>query len=176
MGISVVAMKLRLVAIRRLLVVWVFVAVIVVFQCCWTTYKSLLGAGGSSVAFPVEVSISGNSENESVYRSPANNVMVNATFASHSKEYASEKEADLDHELESNRGIKVLDAGFSMSDKLGVGKEPSNGSRIESVAMEPRLLKSPLMDTSSTRSELAWPTSITHMSSWLQSFNSSSMV
>ncbi|KAL9324664.1 hypothetical protein ACSQ67_009521 [Phaseolus vulgaris] len=238
------AMKLRHVAIRRLLVVWVFVVVIVVFQCCWTTYKSLLNADGSSVAFPDEVSISGTSENEGVYRSTANNV----TFASHSKEYASEKEAELDHELESKRGInsreghlpskgftvgnhedaiegftqksskyalvdptpkvgemddkhniqhnvqfasqeipsegiRILDAGFSMSDKFLVGKKPSNDSRIESVEMEPQLLKSPLsmsysepkMNTSSTRSNLVWPTSTAHMSSWLQSVNSASM-
>lgn len=236
MGFSVVAMKLRLATIRRLLIVGVFVVAIVVFQCCWTTYKSLLDADGSSVAFPVAVSISENSENEGVYRSTANNVMVNLTFASRSEEYASEKEADLGHELESNRGknsreghlpnkgfkvgshedaiegftqkrpkyalvdnnhniqhnvqfasqeipsedIKIQDAGFDMSDEFLVGKEHSNASRIESVEMEPQLLKSPLsmwkMDASSNRSKLVWPTSMKDMSSLLQSFNSASMV
>ena len=44
-----------------------FVAVIVVFQCCWTTYYSVLDAGGSSVALPIEVSISGTSEKKGVY-------------------------------------------------------------------------------------------------------------
>ncbi|XP_052723538.1 probable glycosyltransferase At5g25310 isoform X2 [Vigna angularis] len=223
-------MKLRLMTIRRLLIVGVLVVVIVVFQCCWTTYKSMLDADGSSGAFPVAVSISENSENEGVYRSTANNVMVNLTFASHSEEYASEKEADLDHELESNRGknsreghlpnkgfkvgihedaiegftqkrpkyalvddnhniqhnvqfasqeilsedIKILDAGFGMSDEFLVGKEHSTASRIESVEMEPQLLE-PKMDASSNRSKLVWPTSMTHMSSLLQSFNSASM-
>ncbi|XP_047153595.1 probable glycosyltransferase At3g07620 [Vigna umbellata] len=223
-------MKLRLMTIRWLLIVGVLVVVIVVFQCCWTTYKSMLDADGSSGAFPVAVSISENSENEGVYRSTVNNVMVNLTFASRSEEYASEKEADLDHELESNRGknsreghlpnkgfkvgshedaiegftqkrpkyalvddnhniqhnvqfasqeilsedIKILDAGFGMSDEFLVGKEHSTASRIESVEMEPQLLE-PKMDASSNRSKLVWPTSMTHMSSLLQSFNSASM-
>lgn len=216
MGISVVAMKLRHVAIRRLSVVGMFVAVIVVFQCCWTTYYSVLDAGGSSVALPIEVSISGTSEKKGVFRSTsATNVMLNATFVSHSKEYDSEKEADLDHELESdggrnsreghipnNKGFKVGNhkdaiysftqkrpkyAVLSASDMLLAVKKPSNESRIQSVEMEsqnekPQVLKSPLsmskskpkMGTSSTRSKLVWPTSITQMNSlMLQSFNSS---
>nr|KYP65121.1 hypothetical protein KK1_011349 [Cajanus cajan] len=57
-----------------------FIAVIVVFQCCWTTYYSLLH----------------DDKDMGVFRSTENNV----SFASHSKEYASEKKVDLEKELE----------------------------------------------------------------------------
>ncbi|TKY44587.1 glycosyltransferase protein [Spatholobus suberectus] len=166
-------MKLCHVAIRRLLIVGVFIAVIVVFQCCWATYYSLLDADGSSVAFPVEVSISGTSEKEGMFRSSANNVMLNVTFASHSKEYAFEKEADSDHELESdggrnsrkghisNKGFKVEShedaiysftqkrptkyADLSTSDMLLAVEKPSNASRMQSVEMEPQNEKPQLL-------------------------------
>lgn len=203
-------MKLCHVPIRRLLIVGVFLAVIVVFQCGWTTYYSLLHADGSSVAFPVELSISGTSEKEGVgvFRSTTNNV----TFASHSKEHASEKEADLVNDLEfdggrnskkghilNNKSLKVENhedavygspqkrpkyADLSTSDMLLAVEKPSNVSRIQSVEMEPQVLKSPLsmlnnklkMGTSSTKSRLVWPASLTHMNSLLlQSSNSAYM-
>ncbi|KAL2321314.1 hypothetical protein Fmac_030283 [Flemingia macrophylla] len=196
-------MKLCHVGIRRLLIVGVFVTVIVVLQCCWTTYYSVLHADGSSVAFPVELSISGTSEEEGVgvFRSRANNV----TFASHSKDYASKKEADLDRELDSDGGGIILNnfkvgnhedavysftqkipkyADLSKSDMLLAVENPSNTSRIQSVEMEPQLLKSHLSMLNSkhkkgnlsTRSRLVWPTSIAHMNSLLlQSSNSASV-
>ncbi|RDX90873.1 putative glycosyltransferase, partial [Mucuna pruriens] len=192
-------------AIRRLLIVGVLVAVIIVFQCCWTTYYSLLDADGGSVAFPVEVSISGTSEKEGVFRSTATNVMLNVTFASYSKQYASEKEADLDHEMESDgernsreghiKSFKVgshEDAVYSFtqkrpkyadlrtSDRLLAVEKTSNASRIQSVEIEPqnekpRVLKSHLLMLNS-KPKMVLPSSLTQMNSLLlQSFNSASM-
>ncbi|KAK7379975.1 hypothetical protein VNO78_32279 [Psophocarpus tetragonolobus] len=117
MDFSVVAIKLCHVAIRRLLIAGLFIVVIVVFQCCWTTYYSLLDTDGSSVAFPVEVSISETSEKEGLFRSTPNIVMLNITFAPHSKE------ADLDrHELASDGGRNSR-KGHTPSKGFRVGRD-----------------------------------------------------
>lgn len=89
-----------------------------------------------------------------------------------------------------SNAIKNLDAGLSTSDLFITGKESSSGSGMQSVEMQPQnkkshILKTPLivlnneskMGTSTMRSRLVWPTSLTQMNSLLlQSFNSSFMV
>lgn len=182
-------------AIRRLLIVGVFVvAMVVVFQCYWKTFF-LLNADRSSNSIVLSDEVS------------------NVTFASSSQEYAHEKKADESFKMENHadaimhddptqkarghsmqfssqgilsKSIKILDADWSASES-----DFQNGSGIQSVQVEPqngklRLLKTPLSilnnesrtGTLSPRSRLVWPTSLTQMNSMLlHSFNySSSMV
>jgi hypothetical protein len=164
---------------RHLLIVVVFVATIVVFQCYWKTF-SLLNVS----------SFIGN----------------NVTFESNSLQYgfAYEKEeqglVDLDHEFDSNEGRNSTKGEFFNSSKSfdvdnidneiqktlhddDAQKVASNGSGIQSMEIVsqnaiPRLPNNKSLTSSSTRiSKLVWPTTLTQLNSQLfQSFNYSSMV
>jgi hypothetical protein len=164
---------------RHLLIVVVFVATIVVFQCYWKTF-SLLNVS----------SFIGN----------------NVTFESNSLQYgfAYEKEeqglVDLDHEFDSNEGRNSTKGEiFNSSKSFDVDnieneiqktlhdddaqKVASNGSGIQSMEIVsqnaiPRLPNNKSLTSSSTRiSKLVWPTTLTQLNSQLfQSFNYSSMV
>ncbi|WJX25942.1 hypothetical protein P8452_14929 [Trifolium repens] len=163
---------------RHLLIVVVFVATIVVFQCYWKTF-SLLNVS----------SFIGN----------------NVTFESNSLQYgfAYEKEeqglVDLDHEFDSNEGRNSTKGEIFNSNKSfdvdnieneiqktlhddDAQKVASNGSGIQSMEIVsqnaiPRLPNNKSLTSSSTRiSKLVWPTTLTQLNSQLfQSFNYSSM-
>ncbi|KAK7272719.1 hypothetical protein RJT34_29515 [Clitoria ternatea] len=205
MGICVLAQRFCDVAIRRFLVViGVFIAIILVFQCYWTIHYSLFGASDNiSVAFSLQVPIS----QKGVFRSTAStNVMVDVTFAPHSEKDAYEKEVDLDGEVgrrshedanysfTQKRPKYVYDDAIQkvreMDNKHNVkgnvqfasqGMIPSKGvgildaSGTQSVQMETQNEKPHLLN-SHLKNESKMGTSIEQMNTLLlQSFNSSSM-